>query len=207
MPHSAKSEMSGQKTAQGRRDCLRPRSEIRGKWLRHGESPTLSHQLFNGRPKGYDIGRGRRAGLRFGSFVRARPSCASLVRHLGPVHRRAGECQSDARTTITSGFTESMKIASFRSRPRSQSTRNVFWAIVCSQVRSQNMRRRALASLVVGLALAGMALGGCATGPSGSSSSGHATAQDLLALNRIQDASGIKTRELLPEEKQVISKR
>jgi hypothetical protein len=99
-----------------------------------------------------------------------------------------------------------MKIASFRSRPRSRSTRNVFSAIVFSHVRSQNMRRRALTSLVVGLALAGMALGGCATGPSGSSSSGHATAQDLLALNRIQDASGIKTRDLLPEEKQVISK-
>jgi hypothetical protein len=62
--------------------------------------------------------------------------------------------------------------------------------------------RRALAA---GFALAGMALAGCTTSPSGSSS-GHATAQDLLALNHIQDASGIHTRDLLPEEKQVISK-
>ena len=61
--------------------------------------------------------------------------------------------------------------------------------------------RRALAA---GFALAGMVLTGCAS-PSGSSS-GHATAQDLLALNHIQDASGIHTRDLLPEEKQVISK-
>ena len=53
---------------------------------------------------------------------------------------------------------------------------------------------------------AALALAGCATSPLGSSSSGHATAQDLLALNHIQDATGIKTRELLPEEKQVISK-
>ena len=136
-------------------------------------------------------------------FVRARPLCATLVRYLGPVHRRAGERQGDARTTITSGSTESMKIASFRSRPRS--TWNVFSVIVGSYVRPQKTRRRALAALAPGLLLAGVALGGCASGPSGSSS-GHATAQDLLALNRIQDASGIKTRDLLPEEKQVISK-
>jgi hypothetical protein len=123
------------------------------------------------------------------------------VRHLGPGRHRAGERQSNARTTIINRSTEFMKIASFRSRPRSQSTRNIFSAFVCSQ----DMRRGALVSLVTGFALAGVALGGCATGPSGSSS-GHATAQDLLALNRIQDASGIKTRELLPEEKQVISK-
>jgi hypothetical protein len=78
---------------------------------------------------------------------------------------------------------------------------NAFLAVACPQ----NMRRRVLPAMAAGFALAGLALGGCATGPSGSSSSGH-TAQDLLALNRIQDASGIKTRELLPEEKQVISK-
>ena len=51
-----------------------------------------------------------------------------------------------------------------------------------------------------------MALAGCANSPSIGSSSGHATAQDLLGLNHIQDASGIHTRELLPEEKQVISR-
>jgi hypothetical protein len=60
--------------------------------------------------------------------------------------------------------------------------------------------------MAAGFVLAGLALTGCATGPSGSSSSSGHTAQDLLALNRIQDASGIKTRELLPEEKQVITK-
>jgi hypothetical protein len=64
----------------------------------------------------------------------------------------------------------------------------------------QTMRRGAFAVLAAGLALAG-----CATSPSGSSS-GHATAQDLLALNHIQDASGIHTRDLLPEEKQIITK-
>jgi hypothetical protein len=60
------------------------------------------------------------------------------------------------------------------------------------------------AAIVAGAAA--LALAGCATSPLGSSSSRHATAQDLLALNHIQDATGIKTRELLPEEKQVISK-
>jgi len=60
------------------------------------------------------------------------------------------------------------------------------------------------AAIVAGAAA--LALAGCATSPLGSSSSSHATAQDLLALNHIQDATGIKTRELLPEEKQVISK-
>jgi hypothetical protein len=62
------------------------------------------------------------------------------------------------------------------------------------------------AALMTGVALAGALLAGCATSSSGSSSSGHGTAQDLLALNRMQDASGIKTRELLPEEKQIITK-
>ena len=38
-----------------------------------------------------------------------------------------------------------------------------------------------------------------------SSPSGHATAQDLLGLNHLQDASGINKRDLTPEEKQVIS--
>jgi hypothetical protein len=51
---------------------------------------------------------------------------------------------------------------------------------------------------------AGLALAACATSPS-TSSGGHATAQDLLGLNHMQDASGINTRELLPEEKAVIS--
>jgi hypothetical protein len=51
---------------------------------------------------------------------------------------------------------------------------------------------------------AALALAGCATSPS-SSSGGHATAQDLLGLTHMQDASGIGTRELLPEEKAVIS--
>jgi len=52
---------------------------------------------------------------------------------------------------------------------------------------------------VVPVLAAGLVLAGCATSPS--SSSGHASAQDLLALNNIQDASGINKR----EEKQVIS--
>jgi hypothetical protein len=67
---------------------------------------------------------------------------------------------------------------------------------------AQRARRGAFAALAAGFALAGVALAGC-TSPG---SSGRATAQDLLALNHIQDASGIHTRELLPEEKQVISK-
>ena len=56
MPHSAKSGVPSRKIVPGWRDCLRPRSEIRGKWLPHGESLTLSHQLFKRRPAGYDIG-------------------------------------------------------------------------------------------------------------------------------------------------------
>jgi hypothetical protein len=47
------------------------------------------------------------------------------------------------------------------------------------------------------------ALAACTASPSGSS--GHATAQDLLGLNHIQDASGIGTRDLTPEEKAVVS--
>jgi hypothetical protein len=57
--------------------------------------------------------------------------------------------------------------------------------------------------LAAGLA-ASLALAACATSPSSSSGS-HATAQDLLGLNHMQDASGIRTRELAPEEKAVIS--
>ncbi len=46
---------------------------------------------------------------------------------------------------------------------------------------------------------AGLSLAAC-TGVGGDS-----TAQGLLGLNHMQDASGIRTRELLPEEKAVIS--
>src|SRR5579863_7943860 len=52
----------------------------------------------------------------------------------------------------------------------------------------------AWATLAGGLSLAACTSGG-----------GHATSQDLLGLSRMQDASGIRTRELLPEEKAVIS--
>jgi hypothetical protein len=58
------------------------------------------------------------------------------------------------------------------------------------------------AMLVFGTALA---LGGCSSPATPSYPSGHATAQDLLALNHIQDASGIHTRDLTPAEKEVIS--
>jgi hypothetical protein len=56
--------------------------------------------------------------------------------------------------------------------------------------------------LVFSLA-ASVALAACATSPS--SPSGHATAQDLLGLNHIQDATGIGKRDLTPEEKAVVS--
>ena len=46
---------------------------------------------------------------------------------------------------------------------------------------------------------AGLSLAACTSG------SGHSTSQDLLGLGHMQDASGIRTRELLPEEKAVIS--
>jgi hypothetical protein len=49
-----------------------------------------------------------------------------------------------------------------------------------------------------------LVLCGCSTSPSPSYPSGHATAQDLLALNHIQDASGIHTRDLTAPEKDVI---
>jgi hypothetical protein len=88
-----------------------------------------------------------------------------------------------------------MKIASNRSRPLSSPNRYGSPAIV----NVQTMWRGAVAVLAAGLALAA-----CATSPS--SPSGHATAQDLLGLNNIQDASGINKRDLTPEEKQVIGK-
>ncbi|HXX05171.1 MAG TPA: hypothetical protein VEJ37_12665 [Xanthobacteraceae bacterium] len=51
-----------------------------------------------------------------------------------------------------------------------------------------------------------LAVAACTTSPSSSSGGGgHATAQDLLGLTHMQDASGIRTRDLLPEEKAVIS--
>ena len=88
-----------------------------------------------------------------------------------------------------------MKIASFRSRPRSPAIR---------QASRQSSARKIVAQWRQfcpggrgACRLYDIAIG---------SSSGHATAQDLLALNHIQDASGIHTRDLLPEEKQVISK-
>ena len=52
----------------------------------------------------------------------------------------------------------------------------------------------ASATLAAGLSLAACTGGG-----------GDSTAQGLLGLSHIQDASGIRTRELLPEEKAVIS--
>ena len=63
------------------------------------------------------------------------------------------------------------------------------------------LRYGLLAALAATLALAA-----CTTSPSSSSGGGgHATAQDLLGLTHMQDASGIRTRDLLPEEKAVIS--
>ena len=52
----------------------------------------------------------------------------------------------------------------------------------------------AWATLAVGLSLAACTSGG-----------GNSTAQGLLGLTEMRDASGIRTRELLPEEKTVIS--
>jgi hypothetical protein len=62
---------------------------------------------------------------------------------------------------------------------------------------------RALACIA--LFAAGLALAACATSPTASSGGHAATAQDLLGLGHMQDASGIKTRELTPEEKAVVS--
>jgi hypothetical protein len=86
-----------------------------------------------------------------------------------------------------------MKIASYRSPPL-LSARHILSSIV----RGPRLRVAAFVAATASLALAG-----CAGGSTGS---GHATAQDLLALNHMQDASGIHTRELSAEEKQVISK-
>jgi hypothetical protein len=59
-----------------------------------------------------------------------------------------------------------------------------------------------LLSFVAALAAA-LALTACSGSPTAPSS--HATAQDLLGLNHIQDASGIGKRDLSPEEKAVVS--
>jgi len=57
-------------------------------------------------------------------------------------------------------------------------------------------------ALVAALA-AGLMLAACSGSPTSSPS--HATAQDLLGLNHIQDASGIGKRDLTPDEKAVVS--
>ena len=88
-----------------------------------------------------------------------------------------------------------MKIARPRSRPLLSARHSLLNAVASPRLRT--------AAFVV--AAAGVVLAGCAGG-GGSSGSGHATAQDLLALNHMQDASGAHTRELAPEEKQVITK-
>ncbi|HUZ31257.1 MAG TPA: hypothetical protein VMV19_04005 [Xanthobacteraceae bacterium] len=49
------------------------------------------------------------------------------------------------------------------------------------------------------------ALAACTAGAPSSSSSGHGAAQDLLGLTHMQDASGIGTRDLTPDEKAVVS--
>jgi hypothetical protein len=105
---------------------------------------------------------------------------------------------------ITSGSNFSMKTASQPSRPLLVA-RHILSRHVLSHIASlPRLRAGAFVAVAAGLALAGLALAGCAGG--GSSGSGHATAQDLLALNHMQDASGAHTRELAPEEKQVITK-
>jgi len=85
-----------------------------------------------------------------------------------------------------------MKFASNRSRPLSRSAQYGSPAIVNPKA----TWRGAIAALA-----AGLTLGACASSPQ----SGHSSAQDLLALNHMQDASGINKRDLTPEEKQVIS--
>ena len=87
-----------------------------------------------------------------------------------------------------------MNIARHRSQRRRLSVRHVILAVA----RAPDVRRAGFIASAAGLLLAG-----CAGGSSGS---GHATAQDLLALNHMQDASGIHTRDLQPEEKQIITK-
>jgi hypothetical protein len=87
-----------------------------------------------------------------------------------------------------------MKIANNQSRLRPASIRN----LVALSFGKHLARYGAFAALAAGIALAG-----CATSPS--SFSGHATAQDLLALNTMQDATGVNKRDLTPAEKEVVS--
>jgi hypothetical protein len=89
-----------------------------------------------------------------------------------------------------------MKIATNRQGPKPPSMQDLL--SLCGEVCA---RRGAIAALLATLTLAG-----CATSPGTTSTSSHATAQSLLALNNIQDATGIRTRELTVDEKQVISK-
>jgi hypothetical protein len=96
---------------------------------------------------------------------------------------------------VTSGSHLSMKIARHRLRPLLPARHGRL-----NLAAAPRLRTAAFVAAVAGAALAGCAGGG------GSSGSGHATAQDLLALNHMQDASGAHTRELAPEEKQVITK-
>jgi hypothetical protein len=58
---------------------------------------------------------------------------------------------------------------------------------------------------LLGALAAGLGLAACAASPSTPTGGSHSSAQDLLGLTHMQDASGIRTRELLPEEKAVIS--
>ena len=127
--------------------------------------------------------------MRAVSKVLWRASSARAV----PGRQMAPDDQGDTPTTLPADLVF-MKIASHRSPQRLPTVR---------QVSSDITRSPHLRGGVFIAAAAGLLLAGCAGGSSGS---GHATAQDLLALNHMQDASGIHTRDLLPEEKQVISK-
>jgi hypothetical protein len=106
-------------------------------------------------------------------------------------------------TDVTSGSNLSMKTASSRSRPLLPARQRLLSQAFSGHVFSMIARSPRLRAGAFVAAAAGLALAGCAGGSSGS---GHATAQDLLALNHMQDASGVHTRELAPEEKQVITK-
>jgi hypothetical protein len=166
------------------------------RWQAACESPKLSHHVFNGRRAGYDVWTTGRA-LACNRPCRA----ADRSQHgAGRSNRRTNRTSRASRTSdVTSGFNESMKIARHWPRP-SLSTRHIVSRhIVFSIVGSRRLRVAAFVATAAGLALAG-----CAGG--GSTGSGHATAQDLLALNHMQDASGIHTRELSPEEKQIVTK-
>jgi hypothetical protein len=87
-----------------------------------------------------------------------------------------------------------MKIANIRLRQHPPSIRNVVAAIFGTHI----VRLGTFAAFAAGIALAG-----CAT--SSLTPSGHATAQDLLALNSMQDATGINKRDLTPAEKEIVS--